>query len=59
MTECPLEAESEPEAGSPAQRVSDVFSESRASWLAEGFENAAPLGLSKHGPASPLSCLLV
>ena len=51
--------------------MSDVISQSRASLLVKGFENAAPLGLPKHGPAlspsvfisaisgSTLSCQLV
>jgi hypothetical protein len=39
------------EAGPLAERVSDVFSESRASSLVEGLENAAQLGLSKRCPA--------
>jgi hypothetical protein len=36
------------EAGPLASRVSDMFSKARESSLVEGFENAAPLGLSKH-----------
>jgi len=31
-----------------AQREGGVFSQPRASWLVKGFENAPPLGLSKH-----------
>ena len=39
------------EEGVSAERMSDVFSESRASWLAEGFENAAPAWPAKRAPA--------
>jgi len=38
-------------AGPLAEREGDVFSQSRASSLVKGFENAAQLGLPKHRPA--------
>ncbi len=47
------------EAGASAQRMSDVFSESRASSLGKGFENAAPAWPAKRSPASSLSCVFV
>jgi hypothetical protein len=39
-------------AGPIAERGSDVFSESRASSLVKGFENAAPAWLAKRSPAA-------
>ncbi len=41
------------ERGAFAERISDVFSESRASSLVEGFEKAAPAWPAKRNPAVP------
>jgi hypothetical protein len=41
------------ERGAFAERISDVFSESDASSLVEGFEKAAPAWPPKHTPAPP------
>jgi len=47
-------AQSAKKAGPLAKRVSDVFSQSRASSLVKGFENAAPAW-----PAQALPCVSV
>ena len=41
------------ERGAFAERISDVFSESRASSLVEGFGNSAPAWPPKRTPAAP------
>ena len=41
------------ERGAFAERISDVFSESRASSLVEGFGNSAPAWPAKRTPAPP------
>ena len=45
-------------AGRSARRMSDVFSQSRASSLVEGFENATPAWLVQAQPCVPLPSAL-